>query len=68
MDYQPPHLCIRSMEPVPGKPGWVLLDMPSVYDTSPQRAYPVREWVVDALTREPYPVVMCPPNWPNPPQ
>ena len=65
MDYQPPDLCIRSIVPIPDKPGWVMIDMPSVYDIDIQGPYEVREWVAATLQAEPYPVVMCPPGWPN---
>ena len=41
-----------------------MLDMPSVYDLTPQRPAAVREWLIDSLTEGRYPVVMCPPNWP----
>ena len=50
---------------MPDKPGWVLLDMPSVYDLTPQKPYAVGQWVVDSLTADPHPVVMCPVGWPN---
>ena len=68
MDYQPPELCIRSIEPAPGQPGLYLVDMPSVHDLTPQGPQLVSQYIVDSLFREPYAVVKCPPNWPNPPQ
>ena len=68
MDYQPPELCIRSIVPSPDHPGLYLVDMPSVYDITPQGPYLLSQYVVDSLTKGSQPVVNCPPNWPNPPQ
>ena len=68
MDYQPPTLCIRSIEPIPDKPGWVMLDMPSIYDTEIQGPYEIPAAIAASLQVEPYPVVMCPLDYPYPPQ
>ena len=64
MDYQPPDLCIRSLEEY--KPGYYYLDMPSRFDPSPETPYimEVDQETVDYLTGGRYSVPMCPPGWP----
>ena len=67
MDYESPDLCIRSL--VEYKPGYYQMELPSRYDPSPQPLFEVDQASVDNLMNHPdYPVGMCPPGWPNPPE
>ena len=67
MDYTDIDLCIRTLEEY--KPGYYYMDMPSRYDVS-ETPYilEVDQATVDILLNHPtYPVVMCPPGWPDEP-
>ena len=67
MDYTPPALCIRSIEPAE-TPGKVLVDMPSLWrDSDAVKPVELHKEIVDSIMSEPYSVPMCPPGWPNPP-
>jgi len=66
MDYQIPDLCVMSITP-DEETGKVWLDMPSVWDPSPQPPALVTQKTIDYVTKDPYSVPMCPPGWPNPP-
>ena len=64
MDYTPPTLCIRSIEPAE-TPGRFYIDMPSLWtDDGPLN---VDKQVIDNITTGRYAVPMCPPGYPNPP-
>ena len=72
MEYQPPTLCIRSVTPVPGKPGRFMLDMPSLWNSD--GTVEVDQETLDFLNGENnlggeagYKVPTCPPGYPNPP-
>ena len=67
MDYQIPDLCVMSITEVPGKPGRVILDMPSRWDPSPQPPAEVPMSTIEFIMETPYQVPMCPPGWPNSP-
>ena len=58
MDYDSIDLCIRSLTPSETNPERVVLDMPSRYDSSPQKPVEVSLTVVDFI-QERYNVVMC---------
>ena len=66
MDYQIPDLCVMSITP-DEETGKVWLDMPSVWDPSPQSPVLVTQKTIDFIMRDHYSVPMCPPGWPNPP-
>ena len=60
-----PTLCIISIDPAPGDPGFFELHMVSPWtDDGPMI---VRESVIKYITEFPYQVVMCPPGYPDPP-
>ena len=66
MDYQAPDLCVMSITPAE-EAGKVWLDMPSKYDSEPQKPMLVSQHVVDYVMNGKYQVPMCPAGWPNPP-
>ena len=66
MDYQIPDLCVMSITP-DEETGKVWLDMPSVWDPSPQPPMLVTQKTIDFIMKDQYSVPMCPPGWPNPP-
>ena len=66
MDYQVPELCVMSITP-DEETGKVWLDMPSVWDSTPQPAMLVSQKVIDYVMNGKYQVPMCPAGWPNPP-
>ena len=65
MDYQIPDLCVRSITP-DEETGKMWLDMPSKYDSTPQKPMLVSQEVIDYVMNGKYQVPMCPPGWPNP--
>ena len=66
MDYQAPDLCVMSITPAE-EAGKVWLDMPSKYDSEPQKPMLVSQSVVDYVMNGKYQVPMCPAGWPNSP-
>ena len=66
MEYQVPELCVMSITP-DEKSGKLWLDMPSIYDRTPQKPMLVRQDVIDYIMKEHHNVPMCPSGWPNPP-
>ena len=66
MDYQIPDLCVMSITP-DEETGKLWLDMPSVWDPSPQLPMLVTQKTIDFIMKNPFTVPMCPPGWPNPP-
>lgn len=66
MDYQqPPTLCIRSAEPS-ATPGYVILDMPSLWTDDGIKV--VQTEAYEFITGGRYDVPVCPPGYPNPPE
>ena len=49
------------------KSGKLWLDMPSIYDRTPQKPMLVRQDVIDYIMKDHHNVPMCPSGWPNPP-
>tara|TARA_B100001057_G_scaffold87974_1_gene83991 strand:- start:2337 stop:2555 length:219 start_codon:yes stop_codon:yes gene_type:complete len=66
MDYQVPDLCVMTITP-DEETGKVWLDMPSVWDPSPQPPVLVTQKTIDFVMKDRFTVPMCPPGWPNPP-
>ena len=66
MDYQIPDLCVMTITP-DEETGKVWLDMPSVWDPSPQPPVLVTQKTIDFVMKDRFTVPMCPPGWPNPP-
>ena len=66
MDYEMPDLCVRSITPAE-EAGKVWLDMPSKYDSEPQKPMLVSQDAIDYIMNGKYQVPMCPAGWPNPP-
>ena len=65
MEYQVPELCVMSITP-DGESGKLWLDMPSIYDRTPQKPTLVSQKTIDYIMKDHYSVPMCPPGWPNP--
>ena len=61
MDYQPPTTCIVSITEAE-ETGMFVIDMQSIWRLSP--TYTVNQKAIDYVVER---VVMCPPEWPNPP-
>ena len=66
MDYEMPDLCVRSITP-DEETGKVWLDMPSKWDSTPQKPMLVTQEVIDYVMNGKHQVPMCPVGWPNPP-
>ncbi len=66
MEYQIPDLCVMSITP-DKESGKLWLDMPSIYDHTPQKPMLVSQDVIDYIMKDHYNIPMCPPSWPNPP-
>ena len=57
MDYQIPDLCVRSITP-DEETGKVWLDMPSKWDSTPQKPVLVTQKTIDYVMKDPYSVPM----------